>query len=337
MKHLFLILTVAVMMTAYAADKPPSDSETEADTCETDAQSYDHGAMKFFHSMLCLGNRRFAGMAENIFYHMVVDMGLDVSTGSLPADGSTVALESKTFKSKTITGTAQLVVAPDSFATTYDYRATLSVDGTQFMDVRWSGKGKDSKGFLAMIPSAMKPGGGAFTGKGLLYIRWDRTDATAQSIEVLGSRFASSFLTTATSDRATFYKGTLNDSTKAVTVQLTSIEESRSTPGSFACYTMYGDGTLGGSIRVGKTASNGGHAVGFGTQTTAGPDWDDCEATDTKTFANGSGNGTTVEAFAMNYSCSDVNGLDGSGKPFEGDTVSFSLTKSQVDAMFGVN
>ncbi len=340
MKNLFTILCVLVLSSAYAGEKPPSDDEAESDSCQTDARSYDHGALFYFHSMLCVGNKRFAGMAENIFYHMVVDMGLDVATSSLPADGSSVALtSSRTFRSKTVTGTANLVVSGDArgFFGTYDYHATLSVDAAQFIDLYWSGKGNESKGYLAMIPTALKPG--SATGTALLYVKWDRTDSTAQSMQALATRFATSYLATAGTDRAMYYSSSFNDSTKAVSVQAVSIEDKRIATGMLGCYTMYATGTLGAAVTVGKTHSTltNGHSVGFtdkdvGTGDTAL--WDNCNATDTKTFTNGSGNLGTVAAFSFNYSCSNVNSA-GSGV-FASNTVSFTQTKTQVEAMFSV-
>jgi hypothetical protein len=142
-------------------------------------------------------------------------------------------------------------------------------------------------------------------------------------------------------DRAVFYKATYNDTTKAVTVQMTSMEAQRNGSGNLGCFTMYATGTMGGSVRVGKTADaygTTGHATTLAVQDgTTGGNWDDCEATDTKDFANGSGNGTSVEGFAMNYSCNDLKLASGSGKPFEGNTVDFDITLTEVDAMFGIN
>ncbi len=178
--------------------------------------------------------------------------------------------------------------------------------------------------------------------KGLTYIRWDRTDAEAQSIEALGTFITgTTYLTDAAKDRAGYFKATFNDTTKAVTVQAVSIEKQRVavTP-AFGCYTMYATGTLGASVRVGKTAdafNANGHSVSLAAQDGLAPNWDYCEATDTTTFANGSGNGTTVEGFTMNYSCDDVNTLGATGKAFDGNTVNFALTKTDVDAMFGAN
>lgn len=331
MKYLSWIFALAILSTpAWTGDKPPSDADAEGETCETDANSYAHGALTYFHSMLCVGNRKFAGMAEEVFYHLVVDMGLDVSTDTLAADGSTTALTAKTFNGKAITGTANKIVASDTFFGVYDYRAEVSVDGTKFMDVRWSGKGKASKGYLVMIPRAMKSG----TEKGLVYIRWDRVDSTAQTISALVTRFATSYLAAAATDRAMYYKANFNDTTKVATVQAVSIEQKRSNNGTFGCFTMYGDGTMGGAIRVGKTKDSlnmTGHLTTYATKVVGpGLDWDDCEATDTKTYANGSGNGTTVDAFTFNYSCNDVT----TTTAFAGNTVDFTLTKTQVDAMF---
>jgi hypothetical protein len=336
MKKLFLVLTTTVMMSAYAIDKdakkPPSDAEGEADTCQTDAGTYVHGALNFFHSMLCMGNKRFAGMAENIFYHLVVDMGLDVTPESLPADGSSIALTSKTFKNKTVTGTANAIVTGDSFFGTYDYHVTMLVDGTQFMDLRWSGKGKDSKGYLAMAPTAMKPGEGVSLGNAVLYIKWDRTVSTAQSISALASRFVTSYLGDATKDRAMYYAATYNDDTKDVTVQGVSIEGQRGTPSAFGCYTMYATGTLGGSVTVGKTKDSlnlTGHATTFADDTADTTSWDNFVGTDDKATANGTGNVGTVAAFTFGYSCNELK----TTTAFASTSPDFTLTKTQVDAL----
>jgi len=101
---------------------------------------------------------------------------------------------------------------------------------------------------------------------------------------------------------------------------------------------MFGTGTIGGNVTVGKTV-NANSATGDAvtdtyTNSAGGTQMDSATLVDSKTTANGTGNSSTAQAFTMNYPCSTLNTAAGSGKPFEGSTVSYSMTKTQMDAMF---
>ncbi len=353
-KSVFVLLGIALLISPSlsqklsAGDSPPESADTKATSCGTDAGAYDHGALKNFHSHLCHINVDFPGLAEEVLYKLVVKMGMNPDLTTLAADGTATALTSKTIEGKVISGTVQKVVSPNSFATFYDYKALVALDGTTFATIYWTGKGASSKGFLIL-------GGAGFGTKSkLLYVRWDRSTA-AQSVDVLGTRLASTYLGTPATDDAIYGNVTYDTGTKATTVQVVELGRQRgATPSTtvFACWKMYAIGVAGGAMRVGKTASSSGAGVlanigSTGQSPTStlkdGKDnegslgtlyMDDWGGNDTKTEPNGSGNGTVVEGMAMNYSCNDLNSAGGSSKPFAGNTVNHSMTKGQTDTMF---
>lgn len=326
-----------------AGDKPSEDGPGKASECDSDAQSYDHGALKNFHSHLCHINAHFPGLAEEFLYRLVVKLGMNPDLTTLAADGTTTALTGGSVDGKTVAGTVGKVVSPNTFAGTYDYVATVTVDSVKVATMYWTGSGSSSKGFLIM---GGKRTAGAPKRKGdttnLLYVRWDRSTA-AQQVDVLGTRFDTSFLTDPGKDDAIYGKVTYDTGTKATTVQVVEIGRQRGSSPSgsvFACWKMYATGTAGGAMRVGKTndalSSGTGHTVAHSTQD--GIDqMDDWEGNDTKTEPNGTGNGTAVQGMAMNYSCADLNGTAGASKPFNGNAVNHSMTKTEMDTMFSAN
>lgn len=262
-------------------------------------------------------------------------MGLNPDTTLLSDDGTATALTPKTLGDKTITGTVQKVVSPDTFAGTYDFKAVLNVNDVTEVTLYWTGSKSASKGFMIM-------GGTGFRSKKrLLYLSWDRT-SEAQSVAVMGTRMASSYLNSPVTDDALYGKILYNTTTKDTSLQMVHLTQQRgSSPSTttFACFKMYGIGTMGAAMRVGKTQDSlatTGHARTSATQDGI-DEMDDWEGSDTKTEANGTGNGTAVQGFAMDYSCNDLNGASASGKPFNGDAVNHSMTKAQMDAMFTTN
>lgn len=319
-----------------AGDKPPESADTKASECSTDSAAYAHGALQHFHSALCRLNVDFPAVAEEFMYKLVVKMGFNPDVSLLAADGTPTALESKTLDGKTISGTVQKVVAPNTFTGTYDYMAQIKIGGTVFTTLYWSGKGTSSKGFLIM-------GGAGFKTKThILYVKWDRT-GTTQTVDVLGTRIGSgTYLSDPTQDDAIYGSVSYDTSTKATTVQNVFLGRQRgSSPSTtvYACFKMYAIGTAGAAMRVGKTQdslSTSGHVKTLVTQDGI-DEMDDWEGNDTKTEPNGTGNGTAVQGMAMKYSCADLNGASASGKPFEGNAANHSMTKTQMDAMYAAN
>ncbi len=337
--------TIALALPTRAGDTPPSDAAVKNATCQTDAAKYTHGALSYFATMLCMVNVQFPGIAEEVLYHLVVDMGLNPDTSALAAAGTTTDLGTKTHGGKSITGTVQKVVAPDTFAGTYDFRAIVKVDGSNHMNLYWTGSGTTSKGFLTLGGTGMGSGGSH-----LLYIRWDRTVETAQTVSVLSTSIqtGSTYLATvqpgagkAFGDRALFAATTYNNSTKAVTVQMTTIGAGRgasSTSTTPACFMMNANGTKGGTVYVAKTAdaySAAGDTTAQSTQDGT-THMDAVSLTDAVTTTNGTG-GTTAVAVSMLYSCADLAGAAAASKPFVGSVANFAMTLTEANAMFAAN
>ncbi len=327
---------VSLSLRVNAGEKPPEDGKVKASACDTDAQSYDHGALKNFHGHLCHINVHFPALAEEFLYKLVVKLGMKPDLTALAADGTATNLTGGTHDGKVVTGTVAKVVAPSTFSTFYDYVAIVKVDGATHATMYWTGSGSASKGFLIM------GGVGLGSSSKLLYVKWDRS-GVAQTVDVLGSRFATSYLTTPSTDDAMYGSVTYNTSTKATTVQ--SVELGRQRGGSpsaslFACWRVYASGTSGGTMLVAKTnnalSSGTGHTDGFADQLGIS-EMDQWNGTDTKTEANGGGNSATASGFSLNYSCADLKGASAATKPFNGNVVNHSMTKTQMDAMFGVN
>jgi hypothetical protein len=332
---------------SFSGAKPPRDSDVRADSCQEVAEGYLHGALKYFNSMLCMINVEFPSRAEEVLYKLVNDMGLDPDLSSLAADGTPTNLPGKTLRGKSVTGTVAKVVSPDTFAGTYDNVAAISVDGAQHVKIYWSGSGADSKGFLTMGGQGFRP-----VGKHLLYVRWDRTDSTSQSVEVLATHIGpnSSYLGNPQAlglarrgDRALFGKINFNEETKAISVEVTTIGARRGAQSSSAqpgCFMMYATGTKDGTMTIAKThdaKNDTGHATNASTQD-GSTDMDSVQITDSETTPNGTGNSGSAPGFAMSYSCADLAGAaDSSSDPFYGGAVDFGLTKSEADTLFGAN
>lgn len=339
----FIVLCVAATFSLstsrlISGDKPPEDVDTKKSECRTEAATYPHGALSNFHNMLCTLNVHFPGMAEEFLYKLVVKMGMNPDTTALATDGTPTTLESKTItdkdgNTKTVGGTVKKVVAPSTFVGTYDYQATISVDGVDFSTIYWSGSASASKGFLIL------GGKGLRSEKHILYVKWDRT-TTAQSVAVIGARMASTYLATPVTDEALYGKVTYNTSTKATTIQMVNIGQQRGASPStsvFACWKMYASGTAGGAMVVGKTNDALSSSTGHADTSTAQDgivEMDDWEGTDSVTTANGTGNGTAVQGFAMDYSCNDLKTASATGRPFDGSAAKLTTTKTEMDTMF---
>ena len=317
-----------------ADDEERHDAPDERHSlCHAAAQEYTHGALKFFNGQLCVLNVQFPGIAEQVLYK-IFKMGLDPDLTALDDDGTATDLPEKTFRTKTITGTLQKVVSPDTFADAYDYRAEVKMDGDTFVVIYWSGSGESSKGFL------IKGGEGFRNANEGLYIKWDRT-TEEQSVQVLGARMGSGvYASDGQQDRSIFGEATFNTETSAVTVQMTEIgpkraaESASTTP---ACWLMYGSGTKDGDIVMNKSHNDfsaSGNSLASTVKDGSSGTMDRAEIVDDVDTENGTGNFTTASGVALKYSCADLNGAAGTGKPFEGNTVNFDMTKTQADAMF---
>jgi hypothetical protein len=330
-----IFLFSASFISLRAGDKPPEDASAKGTTCDTDAGTYAHGALSFFHSQICQLNVQFPGIAEEFLYKLVVNMGMNPDVTALASDGTPTTLTSKTVAGKVIGGTVRKVVSPDTFSGFYENKAVITMDAVTFMTLYWSGTASSSKGFLTL-------GGAGFgTTQRLLYVNWDRT-TSVQTVNVMGARMASTYLSSPLTDDALYGSISYDKSTKDTTLQMVRLGKQRgSSPSAtvFACFKSYAIGTSGGAMRVGKTDdshSSSGHLRTLTSQDGI-DEMDDWEGNDTKTEANGTGNGTPVQGFTMNYSCADLNSAGGSSKPFDSNAVNHSMTKSQMDAMFGAN
>ena len=330
-----LILFSAFLIPLRAGDKPPEDASAKGGTCDTDAGAYAHGALSFFHSQICILNVHFPGIAEEFLYKLVVNMGMNPDVTALASDGTPTTLTSKTVAGKVIGGTVRKVVAPDTFTGFYENKAVITMDSVTFMTLYWSGTASSSKGFLTL-------GGAGFgSTQRLLYVNWDRT-TSVQTVNVMGARMASTYLSAPLTDDALYGNISYNTSTKDTTLQMVRLGRQRGGSPSttiYACFKSYAVGISGGAMRVGKTDdahSSSGHLPTLATQDGI-DEMDDWEGNDTKTEPNGTGNGTAVRGFTMNYSCDDLNSAGGSGKPFDSDAVNHSMTKTEMDTMFGAN
>jgi hypothetical protein len=182
--------------------------------------------------------------------------------------------------------------------------------------------------------------GAGFTGttKNLVYVKWDRTTAD-QTVSVLGTRLTSTYLASVQGgDDAMYGKVAYNTSTKVTSLEMTHIGKRRgasssdTTPG---CFRMHTTGTKGGSVVVSKTSDANTNTGDLVSDTTSSATMDSASVTDSVSTANGTGNSTTTPtSFTLNYPCNTLNSASGTGKPFNGNTVSFTMTKTEMDAMF---
>ncbi len=302
--------------------------------CQTANGAYLHGALNFFNNTLCMLNKGFTSEVESALCHFSKSMAMN-------PDKSTSQTITKTFGGKTVA----LSIAPPTeafaIAAGYDAKATVAINGTNFMILYWGGTDKSSKGFLIQGAS-----GFAIGEKHPSYIEWSRTDATNQYVKVFVGSFTTTYLATVGTgskdnpkggDRAMFGKATYNSTTKATTAQVVLIEGQRGagTATTPACYRMFASGTKDDTVTVAKTDnahSSTGHAVTstFKDKT----DMDAFSEKDSKTLANGTGNlgaglfGTLVIAF--DKSCNDVNGAASAGKPFASSDVNFTAVVADI-------
>ncbi len=257
--------------------------ETAFQTCSTllSGETYQHGALKYFNSMLCNLNTAFPSGAEGALCHFARSMGMNPDKAALP---QTI---SKTFNSKTI---ILSVVSPtEDFATNlgYDAKGTVTVDDDTFMIIYWGGSADQSKGFMIEGPDGIQ--GRGESGNRASYLQWDRTTEN-QFVKVFATKFASSYLSDATSDAAIYGIANYNTSTQSATVNAVSIESQRVTdPAQFGCYRMYGTGTKGGTMKMAKTSdanNNAGESTSSTDTTGAGGSMDAVELPDLTTTAN---------------------------------------------------
>ncbi len=325
---------------AHEGEPDKGDADGRFTACGAAAAAYTHGALQFFNGQICRINVMFPGIAEEFLNKLITKMNLDPDVEALPSDGTMEAFDPKTVLTKEITGGAQKVVAPDTFAGTYDYKATIEVDGVTASVLYWSGTGETTKG--AFIHAGK---GFGRTKKELLYIKWDRTTAD-QYVGVLGARIAdgSTFAANGQTDAAIFGEASFNATTKVMTVQATEIGQARGASSSSttpACWLMYGVGVKDGEVDMAKTQDSD-NATGTNIASTDqdGTGMDSAQnLADSATTANGTGNvsNTAGMTVALKYSCADLNGADGAGEPFDGDTVNFDITKTAFDAIFATN
>ena len=241
------------------------------------------------------------------------------------------------------------VTAPtETFATTLGYtaKAEFKNDDTTFMTLWWSGSGSASKGYLIQGKNPMQKDGNTR----LRYLQWDRT-STTQIVKVMGTQFATGFLSSAAAgaesktggDQALFARLSYDTSSKAVTAQ--AVEIRQNTGANFACVRTYFNGTLGGTIdafrpakgtpeAVTETSTGGCPASGCVTTPGAVGGLDgETNVVDATTTADHSGTpspGSDVASGTFDYSCNDVNSAGAASKPFANNTVDYTVSPSTI-------
>jgi hypothetical protein len=324
---------------AYAAETKPTDE------CLTAFQSALDGAPKntdwtnqvllHLHEELYRFNSVQTADIEMVFCRLSKVMGVTPDLTNLPQTVTKTDPRGGTF--------SVTVSAPtETWATTAGYiaKAEMKSDDVTFMTLWWSGSDSSSKGYLIQGANPMQKDGN----KRLRYAQWDRT-GTIQSMKMMGAQFSTGFLTTAAGstesktggDQAIFGRMTYDTSSKAVTSQQVEIRDDKKSPGTFKCVRTYFTGVLGGSIDGYRPAqgtpeavsetSTGGVSAGGGL----GMDGEKGLADLPTTADHGTASpGSTLASGTFDYSCADMNGAGATGKPFAGNTVSFTADSTTI-------
>lgn len=238
------------------------------------------------------------------------------------------------------------VSAPtEAFALTagYSAKAEIKNDDTTFMTLWWDGSGTTSKGYLIQGANPMQKDGN----KRLRYAQWDRT-SSAQTIKLMATQFATSFLNSAASsgtsktggDNAVFGRMSYNSDDKVVTSQQIEIRagNSEETASTFKCVRTRFTGTIGGTVTGFRPAKGTPESV---NETTTGGTSEigelgldgEKDIVDSTTTADHSGTpveGTELATGTFDYSCKDINEANATGKFFANDTVDFTMSPSVV-------
>ena len=296
---------------------------------------YTNGALQFFHFQDIYLNYIAPMDATMSLCAFVNDMGMNPNLSSLPqTDTKTFADPSGT--SHTIS--LNVVSPTETWAPAggYQAKATVSMDGTQFMALWWKGSGTTSKGYMISQDGIATKETNMHS---LKYLLWDLT-TSSQSLYVLAAQFASTYLGSYAAqssnsfggDTAQYGRLSFNTATKAITTQSINIMENQA-DNAFGCYRMEGAGTLGGTVSV-YTSSGGGSTPATdpvtNTDTTGTGMLDFVNLTDSTTTANtiGTPGGSMNENFDI--SCNTLNVYGSSGHPFASNAVNFSADPRTV-------
>ena len=318
---------------------------------------YTHSILDHLHMELYRANKIETADVEMIFCRLINVMGIDPDTSTLTEAGTDISKTDP--RGNTITATVSK--PSESWATTAGYTAKVAIKSgdTVFMTMWWAGSGDSSKGYLIQGSNPMQTD----TMKRLRYAMWDKTTAD-QTVKIFATQFATTFLGTTTAptnakgpagDNAHFARVSFNTGTSKVTAQSVEIRPGRATAESstFKCVRTYFTGTIGGSIdgyrpakgveevvtetsKGGSPTTDGTQAAGCndGTAGTANCGLDgETVITDATTTADHSGTasaGSNLASGTFDWSCSNLNGAGGTGKPFASNTVDFTTAPSTV-------
>lgn len=337
----------------FAAGEKPTDECHTAFQAILDAKpkrgDYLNGVLDHLHMELYRANKIQSGDIEMIFCRLGKVLGVSPDLTSLPQTYEKTDPRGSTVKVVVETPTEDWAIAAG-----YEAKASISNDGTQFMALWWAGSQDASKGYVIQGSNPMQTD----TTKRLRYAQWDKTTEN-QSMKVLATSFATSFLGSVTGaadsktggDNAHFARLNYNTTSKAVTAQAVEIRGGRKATTAFKCVRTYFTGTLGGTIDGWRPAkgteetvdetSKGSDSAGTGsgcteenssTATNCGLD-SELALVDSKTTADKSGTidvTKKLDATTFDYSCNDVNTGSATGKPFAGNTVSFTMSPSTI-------
>lgn len=178
------------------------ETEYEAKTSLT-LPNYAHGALSHYSRMFYLISKVFPADTENALCHFVRSMGMKPDLSALPQLDIT-----KVFGSVTVE--LDVEVPDESWATgVYDARGTVYVNGTKYMVLWWAKASGDTdgtktKGFMlegsngisdAASAASLQAneGGDDRSGKRVTAVRWDLTDDSAQTSEVVAAKWSSTY------------------------------------------------------------------------------------------------------------------------------------------------
>lgn len=143
-----------------------TDYKDKLIACNTDADSYTHGAFKLFQSKICEANFEVAAYIEHTFCVLKKDLALTLTVADEPTE-FTATYDGKSFVITT-------EKPSDSWAEDAGYtgKVTVKVDGSTKSVIYWAGDTEDkTKGFMIDGPISLD---GEAVSRGI-YIQWDRT------------------------------------------------------------------------------------------------------------------------------------------------------------------
>jgi hypothetical protein len=218
------------------------------DLCDSMWTTYEHGALKYFNNSLCWLNKGATANVENVLCHFDKSMGINPNLNALP---QTI---NKTFGAMSVSVTISEPIEAFAISEGYEAKGVVTVDGNVYMVLYWGGNGTSSKGFMIEGDVA------GLGGDRAVYTKWDLTNETAQTVQLLSADYPSgTYLNNVSSgergDHTIFGSVTYNNVSSAVTTQMVLIANQRgaSAGAGFGCFKMYASGVKGGNIVVTKT------------------------------------------------------------------------------------